>query len=467
MAGLFTAIGAIGKILEEGGDVKNAKDAVRLGREIASNIRTDGSITKFLSKFIVEPVIIISKNANESEMAYKTISLNTSLFASFYAQAFQVLTGINDVKVNVALDLLATDNGGIISRTIGKGADMIAGESYNTGRDYIADLFNDDKVFLSTEAITISGNRQNNPNRNADERLIHAKLNQAANRGKPYEKPIKDGTEKSDKSTVRSVKGFEKIKTKYDDLMGEELYYMHHREINIKVTADKTTISDTSSSSDHSYKDEEKDTITKNSKSSKSTEHRGSKTFIVPIVIKSHIIVTDIDNIINMLKPNDRTKQFGYRFNEWRAGSITLRELLFCGDLIEQYKKNKLYDKKGLISLIKQREESANSKVITNGQVGFEKFYNMLITTADERVYLNKHVGGDIMNERYKQELLTEAHALTISLLDDDYERLTVLTKDIRGVSSVNYRNLKKQGSKNDDLTSVMSALMSNRPPVF
>ena len=169
-----------------------------------------------------------------------------------------------------------------------------------------------------------------------------------------------------------------------------------------------------------------------------------------------------------MLKPNDRTKKFGYRLDEYKSGAISLRELIFCGDLIKSYKNNKLKDKDGLISIIKQREESANSKLIsTREMVGFEKYYNMLIVTADEKILLSKHVGGDILNEKYKQELMTQAHALTLSVIDPDYERVYILTKDIRGRSDVTFKAIARKSNKESDATDIMKAILANRPPVF
>ena len=409
MAGIFSAIGALEKIYQTVRDIKeDPKNAVKTYEEATKRmgmIKTDGSITKFLSKFIVEPVVIISKDAKNTEYADKLITLNTDMFASFYLQAFHALNNLYGFEAHMAIHLLSTDSDTAIGKAVDLG--MKTGlqwyADHQSHTDYFTDLLNNKYLSLSHEA------KYHN-----DQRV-----------------DVKDT-------------GF---KNKTRDLIDENLYYVNHRELSINMTLNNV------------HEKEE------NGKQEAPTVLR---TVIIPITIKTHVIVAPFDNIINMLKPNDRTKSFGYRLDEWKSGAISLADLIFCGDLIKSYKKNKLKDKEGLISIIKQREESANAKFVdTKGIVGFEKFYNMLIVTADEKILLNKHVGGNIDNEKYKQELLTQAHALTISILDDDYERVYIMTKDIRGRSDISYKTLSKKNNKSTDTEDILKALMANRAPAF
>lgn len=411
MAGIFSAIGALEKIYQTVKDIKedpkNAVDTYEKATKRIGMIKTDGSITKFLSKFVVEPVVIISKDAKDTEHADKLITLNTDMFASFYLQAFHALNNLYGFEAHMAIHLLSTDSSTAIGRVadfgMKKGLQWYADHQSHT--DYFTDLLNNKYLSLSHEA---------------------------------------SGKWETEKRIDAEKTGFKK---KTEELIDENLYYINHRELSINMTLNST------------YKDNE---------TGETKAPEVLRTVIIPITIKTHVIVAPFDNIINMLKPNDRTKSFGYRLDEWKSGAISLADLIFCGDLIKSYKKNKLKDKEGLISIIKQREESANAKFVdTKGIVGFEKFYNMLIVTADEKVLLNKHVGGNIDNEKYKQELLTQAHALTISILDDDYERVYIMTKDIRGRSDISYKTLAKKNNKSTDTEDILKALMANRAPAF
>lgn len=514
MAGLFTAIGAVGEILSTLGKVKEdpgsaAKEFDSMSKKLKL-ISTDGSITKFLSKFIVEPVIIISKDARQTDVADKLSIINTDIFASFYSQAFYALADLHGFVPMMAIDILGTDTanmpavigGKILDKGLPKAMEFAIDRSSHV--DYFGDLINSNSKYLSfsneamnsrydfNKLLQLDGidpdefwelyGRCDNDQKEYMDRLIDSMIGASesylksrintsdvdkarkearsnrSGRGLPsdefaryagmltnnynydewkeakYKKPNAKAP-KIPEADIFTKKVLNYVNNKVGALQAENLYYINHRDLRLTL----------------SLKD----------------SNGSEKQIIIPIIIKTHVIATSIDNILNMLKPNDKTKKFGYRFDEWRSGAISLRELIFCGDLIQSYKKNKLKDKDGLLDIVKKREESANAKLMTAEMVGFEKFYNMLIVTAEEKVLLNKHIGGDILNEKYKQELLTEAHALTLSVVDQDYERVYILTKDIRGKSDVTFKSINKVNNKNSDLESIVKALMSNRPPVF
>ena len=503
MAGIFSAVAAASEIISSVAAAKdNPKQALAEYEKLRKRLpalQTDGSITKFLSSFIVEPVIIVSKDARNIEVSDKLAVLNTDIFASFYLQAFHALTSMYDLDAKIAVHLLGTDNSSMFGVMVDEG--MRFGLDTQS-KDYFKELFDkpvNKYLTFSCEAKDDEYDILENTILNGDINKLNILLNcndsQAEYAGQMlkqeiageykriHSKPPKDFSKVDD--AINNVlkkrhdmllknrsktqthgydkESFEKVckilgidptqyvagfgryrdsasidytSSKVSDLQAENLYYVNHRDLSVKI-----------------------DTIAKNGE---------SRTLIVPITIKTHVIVTQFDNILNMLKPNDRTKKFGYRLDEYKSGAISLRELIFCGDLIKSYKNNKLKDKDGLISIIKQREESANSKLIsTREMVGFEKYYNMLIVTADEKILLSKHVGGDILNEKYKQELMTQAHALTLSVIDPDYERVYILTKDIRGRSDVTFKAIARKSNKESDATDIMKAILANRPPVF
>lgn len=436
MAGIFSALGTLESVFKTVLSIKeDPKNAVKEYEKMTKQnglIKVDGSITKLLSKYIVEPVVIVSKDARNTEVADKLIQLNTDIFSSFYLQAFHVLNNLYGFEAAMTINLLSTDNstaiGTIGDKAIKTGLQWYAGNEEN--RDYFSELLDNKYLSLSFEA-----NKKD-------------KIKQLEKENKKLKDKLDE--KKNTKIDKLQEPNMGDSKFKQQDEMDKNLYYVNHRELTITMNLNQwksTKIND----------DTNPDTVTSM-----------LRTVIIPITIKTHIIVTPFDNILNMLKPNDRTKTFGYRLDEWKSGAISLADLIFCGDLIKSYKKTKLKDKDGLINIIKQREESANAKVLDNKRmIGFEKNYNMLICTADEKVLLNKHIGGSIDNERYKDELLTQAHALTVSIVDDDYERAYIMTKDIRGRSDISYKMLNKRDKNNSELGDIVKALMSNKAPVF
>lgn len=413
MAGIFSALSSAWSITDTMGDIfgnglsdkeKAEKIKALIGK--TNLIRTDGSITKLVSRFVIEPFIIVSKDAKESEVIDKIIEANLDLFSSYYMQAFNILTSIEKLDVSVAVRLLGTDNGGVASAAQTGLLKYLSREDHDFSNEV-------DKLMNSGGFLSIESNNGST-------------------------QPIVVKNSFKTKSEIKTSESLNKVTE-------QPTYSLLQRNLEIVVTMD------TISSHSNGKIDRDKD----------------SGKIIIPITIKALVIYANRDSILNMLAPNSRDKRFGSRLDEYRAGAITFKELIFAGDLIKQYKANRMADKEGLIKLTNERIVSANSKVIDQGVVGFDKFYNMIIMTNDDKIYFNRHIGGDISNEKYKQDFMNQAHAIATTILDDDYERADMLIKDIRGNVDIGYKSIAKRKSKDLDLTEIMKAFAANKPPVF
>lgn len=391
MTGILTALSTATNIISavnntSFGSKKEVADAILKTIDSKSNtlINTNGSITKLLSYFIVEPIIIASNNAKSTEVIEKLAEINTDMFASFYTQAFEILRSIYGQDVETIVNVLSTDSGGI-GRIIMNVAKKTVSTEDNT--DYLADLFDTNTITLAIES-------------------------------------------------VDSHQPFFKVNAK--DSKDQPLSGILQRNIEITVTSD---------------------TIVEGVKK--------PHTIIIPITIKTTVLFVGTDSILNMLAPNSTTKTFSYRLDEYRSGAISLADLIFAGDIIKEYKENKLKDKEQLLSIISSRTISANSKLATKDMVGFEKSYNMLIITTDDKVHIDKQMNGDIEEEKYKQKLLEQANGMTCSIISPDYERVTILTRDIRGKIDLSFKTINKRKDSGLDITEIMKAMMNGRPPVF
>lgn len=398
-------------------------------------ITSNGSITKLLSNYIVEPVILATYDARESEVFDSVSNLNTDIFTSFYMQAFQVLTNQMDIDARTAVNLLSTDSSAFSPKSLlelgqyvqGKkalagvvGGAAAAVENYN----YLEILNNPKNKFLKVNFASEGPFDQNE---------------------EPAEVEIPlypDNIKRNDK--IYQNKDLYEIEK-------HPLYAVQTRNLNLEISIDYK-----STAMRQKYEEQGKEPPTQ------------LKTIVIPIIIKAHIIVLGVQDIINALKPNSRTKSLSYRIDEWRAGAISFKDLIFCSDLIRDYKDVKKKDRNSIVELINARNLNANLNTIY-GAKGFESNYNMIICTTNDKVKIDKAMNGDIFKEGVKQKFLADMHAIGCTVLDEDYERLSILIKDIRSRSDVGYKAIQKRkpGSAEQDLIKMTQALLMNKQLVF
>lgn len=416
----------------------------------------NGSITKLVSKYVVEPVIICTDKLKTHELTDKINKLNTDIFASFYSQAFQILTSGHNLQGNTAIELLSTDTGGFISATTDRLLNVLSQEGHVGG--FHANLVSDGKYLnisfgLEDDFDDIKGAVLTNAKNGTVAKSIKDNF-AAANSGKKSGKknnPNNGNKTSTDDDANNSSNG------KNDKNGNANNKIKVIRETTIKSVDDDNNLA--------------MSTIFKTFNVTISNlSVDGNKvlsTLVIPITIKTYVLYTKVEQIVNMIEPKDMKKSFLYRLDEYKSGAIKFRDLIFAGDLIKSYKKNKLKDKDNLLQLINNREQTSASKSIKYGKEGFEKFYNMIVLTSDELVLFKRSVGGDIDKPNYKDKFLNMVRGLSFTVVDLDYERVTIYIKDLTGKSDISFNGLKRKKDGDFQITDFLKTMMNNNHPVF
>ena len=342
----------------------------------------DGSITKLLSDYIVEPTIVVSKELRDTEVLPKVIQAQVDVFASYYAQAFNVLANVYEQDPLTSVKLLASS---------GK-------DTYSTLKDMATDAVLKD---LATESYT--------------QDLLCVSM--------------------EDKDTKRP--SFPTIVNQTDK--GGYLYALYTRQFEVSVNG-------------HYKNVEDKDNNAK---------------IIIPITIRANVIFTSYDNIENILGPNNDKKSFWYRWNEYLSGGISFMDLVTAGDLVREYKKNRLLDSENILQFINAKKDTAAAKGLFKNSFGFEYLYNMYILTIEDRARLSKYLGGNVANDKFKEKFLSQASGMVLTTVDNDYEKVIFQIKDLHGETIVPYSALNKRKGDSSDLAEIFKALMVNKQPTF
>lgn len=440
--------------LYKNADTDNMEQFIKRCQQENIFLSYNGSIAKLVSKFIVEPVIICSDKLKTHELTDKINKLHTDIFASFYAQAFQILTSTHNMNANVALELLSTDTGSFISATTSRVLNVLAQEGHVGG--FHADLISDGKYLNISFGLEADNAEKGNDPFEAAKRTVLS----------PEFDNVLEDVENEKKKNINGNNGNVANNTTVDkDKDGKEKKEDNEKTNNrvraIRETNIKSVKDDDNLAMSTIFKTFEI-TITQ-------TTEDGNKlpTLVIPITIKTYVLYTKVEQILNMVEPRDIKKSFLYRLDEYKSGAIKFRDLIFAGDLIKSYKKNKLKDKDNLLQLMSNRNMTSANKAIKVGKEGFEKFYNMIILTADEVPLFKRPVGGDIEKPNYKEKFLNMVRGLSFTIVDLDYERISVYIKDLTGKSDISFNGLKRKKDGDFQLTDFLKTMMNNNHPVF
>ena len=179
----------------------------------------------------------------------------------------------------------------------------------------------------------------------------------------------------------------------------------------------------------------------------------------IKVLVVASIVYAGSQDIYRMIDVNTDRNNIGSRIDDYRAGAISLMNLITANDLVKEYKKNRIKDTSGLLKAVEARKTKSTAKLLTNKAIGFSKFYQMIIISNAEKEYVERLIGGKLSNRRFKDKLLDHTASLSISVMDDDYELLEIFLKDLADSIPVPYKKLKN--GKKDDVSEVLKFMMN------
>lgn len=437
-----------------------------------------GTLTGITKNLIVEPTIITTPNVRNSKVFDNLVSLNINLFTSFYIQAFQILSDVLGQSPIDAIDVLSTNKytGAAMERyTRDKVYNFLLNREALDTPMCLGDIDFTNPIFLLNQedrnelktlleyTVELDMNMEANPPIN-----IGAIVNAAARRAQQARQPVQpqspqppqvnnnqnnnngkgnnnNGNNNNntpvDRVTARSLSR-EKITDRIDmhkkqaDAMYESLNQVLVRSINVKARR------------------------TGNGKAADSE-------FIIPITIVGTVKVVPVEEIIVAVSNYDYKKSFSYRYREWRSGGITLADLVFASDLIQEYKKNKLSKDSKLMSDIEMKKRASGIRQTVTGTVGAEVSYNMIQVTDYELEMIEKAYNKKLDSYNNRNGFLKVLNAHNLSVVDDDAERVQIYIADIQGSMDVGFNKLMKREDKDINMLELFRAMSNNTAPRF
>lgn len=179
------------------------------------------------------------------------------------------------------------------------------------------------------------------------------------------------------------------------------------------------------------------------------------------VLVRAIVEYIPLSSIELLLKAeNKQDKSFFTQWHRYRAGEKSLKDLILASDLIEDEKRARLLDDQDLIKELHDREDDANRMIATHGVVGFGKYYQMLIISKFGKVKLENIIKERFDRERGKNLFLESVKALSVTVMDNDYDMAVTYFVTIPDSIEYTYKSLKKKND-NDEILDILKVIAS------
>ena len=189
----------------------------------------------------------------------------------------------------------------------------------------------------------------------------------------------------------------------------------------------------------------------------------GPRTITMPLIVYPNVAYTDANTLLSNMLDSDVDKGILDRIDQYRAGLVSLSDLIFATDLVKKYRDKKIKNPNDVATYLNAMDKTTTVKELLHNKKVFHKNYNIYILDVNKQATIEKQVKGSLFKNKYKDTFLNALAAFSACLVDDAQEEVVIYIDDIPGFSALSYKMLTKD--KNNDITTIMKDLFNGKQP--
>lgn len=194
-----------------------------------------------------------------------------------------------------------------------------------------------------------------------------------------------------------------------------------------------------------------------------------NKPVSIPVNVRLSPVILPQASINYLFKYKKEDTGIIERYHSSRAGRIeVIRDLIFCRDLIREYRKAALQDKTGVLQEITRRVNANRGYGLMTKNPSMAITSNLYVISSEVATEIEGATGLRFTKPLEREKLLNGTYAMVIAVIDQERELITFYFDGIAGGSTLSVRSLKAASkSKGPDVGDIMRTLMEGRAPTF
>jgi hypothetical protein len=193
------------------------------------------------------------------------------------------------------------------------------------------------------------------------------------------------------------------------------------------------------------------------------------RTVKVPVSIRLMSSVIPNASINHILTYKSEDNSLLERFHSWRSGRIGfIKDLIFCQDLIDEYKKANISDESNTLQEIIRRVNNAKKYGLLTKNPSLVSASNIFVITEEVAREVESKLGGKLSNSKIRQKAFDNTYAMIIAVVDREWERVTFYTRGMAAATDLSFKEIKSAAKgKGPDILDLMKSFNQGLPVSF
>ncbi len=194
----------------------------------------------------------------------------------------------------------------------------------------------------------------------------------------------------------------------------------------------------------------------------------GQNAKVYPITIRLATSPVSADSMAEFLASGGRDMSYGERFFEWKAGIISLTDLMFATDVIRAKKKMLVREKSGIFAHLVQRRDQNTLKTLFTGRRSYASASAIAVISDTTRRDVERLLARSFDDAGLRKTIFEKSLLMILMVIDEDVDVVTVYFRDIAEPTVLTQRDMKSLAKESGpDIGKILQGLLSGKAPAF
>jgi len=193
----------------------------------------------------------------------------------------------------------------------------------------------------------------------------------------------------------------------------------------------------------------------------------GNAKATIPVTIR--LLANSIPSaaLVHILSESDKEVDNGSRWHQWKAGRLaTIKDMIFCQDLIEAHRKKLMNDKTGMYASIIDRKRKNQLSTVLSGNPSVATASNMVVLSDTTLAELELETNYQFKNFAQREKIFAETSLMIVAVIDKRWDRVTFYHRSIPETTTVSFRDMKMAAKGNGpDVGEILKAYQLGNSP--
>lgn len=195
----------------------------------------------------------------------------------------------------------------------------------------------------------------------------------------------------------------------------------------------------------------------------------GTKIVNIPMSVRLAPALLNEETLTHIFTHRKMDVGFEERYHAWRSGRIEfIKDMIFCQDLINEYRRAAIKDKTGTLNEIVRRVNNSRAFGLLTKNPSLAVASNIYVLSKSTAQAIEAKVGQRFNNPAGRAKILEDTYAMIIAIIDPEWEQVTFYFNGIAYPSTMSVRAMKSGAKgKGPDVGDIMRSLLEGKAPTF